>query len=239
MIDKLTRGTESVLFPAVLTVITIIVFSITDLDIYIQDYFYSANNGWIFDFHQKNTLAHWLYYKLPKLIVILTGCYYLVKAIAYLIEHIRHKENLTPEKRKKDLYILSVMIAIPSIVGIIKSQSNVPFPYKLARYGGIEPHITAFKAFSGEKLKSGERYKGWPGGHASAGFALMGLAFCVADKKKRLQRILLVTAFGFYMGMGHTVDGNHFFSHNLISYYIALMLSAGLYKIMKLEDKNG
>lgn len=229
-VDFITRGKSSIILPFILLLFSCILFEITDLDLYIQDYFFDAQTqSWVFNFKDENSIAVFIYHKLLKGFVILFAVALLTRIIRAAIKHTE-----TPERIKKMIYVFVVLAVIPGAVGAIKHQTNMPYPYKIHRYGGPEYRRTLFEAFSGKPLPSGSGrtdFHGWPGGHSSAGFALLGLGFAFADRKKRLKGFLFATFYGFLLGMCHTVDGNHFFSHNLASWFIGWFLAAVTYKL--------
>ena len=232
--DHLFRSWSSVIIPALLLLATILVFEFTDWDIAIQDRFYSPEHGWLIHFDNHNTYKGLalFYYTLPKFLLgIFGGCLLL---LALFPQKLR-----TTASRAQLIFVIVCLVAIPCTVSLLKSHTNMPYPCKIERYGGKAPHRKLHQAIVAYFDKSLKLYKGWPGGHASGGFALMGLAFAPKSRRRRRIGFAIATAAGFFMGMGHTLDGSHFFSHNLVSWTIAWLIAALLYQCwINLERKR-
>ena len=226
-VDYITRGKNSIILPLILLILSCIIFETTELDLSIQDLFFNKETqSWVFNHRDKGSIAVFLYYKAVKWFVILFAVALIAKTIRGIIKHTESRNRIM-----KMLYLIVVMATIPSTVGILKAMSNMPFPYKIERYGGNEPQRTLIEAFSGKPLPSGNKYKGWPGGHSTFGFCFLGLGFVFCDRKKRLNGFLFATALGFLIGICHTVDGNHFFSHNIASWLIGWFLAAIIFNL--------
>ena len=227
IIEYMTRGKSSIFLPLILLILSCIIFECTDLDLYIQDYFYDTKNHiWFFDFKNKESVTVFIYHKFPKLLLILFAVSLLTKIILAI-----KKRSESSERIRKMLYIFVVLAIILGSIAFLKTTNNMPYPYKIDRYGGTEQKRSLIEAFTNKTLESGRFYKGWPGGHSTTGFALLGLGFVFYDKRKRLKGFLFATFCGFLLGMCHTVDGNHFFSHNVASWLIGWFLAAITYKL--------
>ncbi len=124
------------------------------------------------------------------------------------------------------------MLAVPCVVANLKSYNSMPYPSKLTRYGGREERKTVVEAFRHPRQPNGKRYHGWPAGHASGGFSLMGLAFAPRRRRWRWLGFGLATGLGLAMGVCHTMDGAHFLSHTFVSLFIAWLLAACLYGLL-------
>jgi membrane-associated PAP2 superfamily phosphatase len=73
----------------------------------------------------------------------------------------------------------------------------------------------------------------FPGGHASAGFALMAFYFAWRDTDATLARWFLGVALvaGMVMGWTQMMRGAHFLSHNIWSAWVVWMYLAVLYHV--------
>ena len=190
-------------------------------DLRVQDCFYDWNSRqWLVEFDKHSALGL-IFYVIPK---ILLGIF----AASLLLLAIRQKwGRLTcPWNRPRLVYILLCMALIPSIVSILKANTGVAYPRKIDRYnGGNIPYRTVWQSIprhAGEK-----RYKGWPAGHASGGFALFGLAFAALTRSGQRRGIIIAVTCGSLMGTYQMLTGNHYLSHTIVSLLLAWLL-AGL-----------
>lgn len=220
--DILFRGRSSWLIPLFLLIFSIVLFEVTPLDTIIQDCFYTPGEGWIIKFSKRRGFGL-VYYTFPKWLLGQLG-FALGAAIAWF----------AIKKRKiawRLIYILVTMITVPCIVANLKADSSMPYPAKLVRYGGNEQKRSLYESFFVPIPEGSKHYHGWPAGHASGGFAPIGIAFAPNRRRYRYWGFAAVTSLGFFMGICHTMDGNHFFSHNLVSYFIALLTAALFYQL--------
>ncbi len=227
--DLCFRGHTSWIIPLVLLVLTILLFELTPWDTWIQDHFYTPGEGWLLKLDKHHGFGL-VYYTGPKWLLGQLG--FVLGAIIVWI---------AIRKRRLAwglLYVVITMISIPCLVANIKSDCSVPYPSRLVRYGGKEQPRNLYQAFFEPIPAGSKRYHGWPAGHASGGFAPIGAAFVPERKKYRWLAFGGVTALGFFMGICHTMDGNHFFSHNLVSYFLAWMVAAFLYLLFDKIKKH-
>lgn len=220
--DAPFRGRTAWLLPLCGLIITIILFECTSLDVLIQDCFYSRESGWLITFDKKSPVV-FLYYTLPKILIGLFG--------AFLVFSIAHTAIRQHRPDWLHIYLLACLITIPSVVALIKARSNMPYPCKIERYGGDHPIHNLKQAFLTPLPHGAKRYKGWPGGHASGGFALLGLAFIATTRRRRWRNFALVTLLGSFMGLGHTLDGNHFISHSFVTFFLAWLIAALIFQL--------
>ncbi len=219
--DWLFRGWTSWAIPLLLLCLTILLAETTPWDEQLQSLFYSPERGWLLtlDKHRGFGLV---YYTIPvRLIGLFSGLLFLSSLWTLL------KTRRFPWRRA---YVLLCMLTIPTLVANLKFHNSMPYPKKLAQYGGILPKRSLLQAFRTSREPNGKRYHGWPAGHASGGFSLMGLTFIPQDPRKRRWGFALATALGGFMGICHTMDGNHFFSHNLVSLFLAWLVAALLFQ---------
>lgn len=88
-------------------------------------------------------------------------------------------------------------------------------PWDLEIYGGFAPYEALLQAIP-EGVKPGHCF---PGGHASAGFALMSFYFVFLPHRRDLAMLALAVgaAAGLALGIGRVMQGAHFLSHNVWS----------------------
>jgi len=154
---------------------------------------------------------------------------------------------------RTDLWLVILAISFTAVVvGFCKRATHVYCPYEVDRYGGKAPYVHLFEAYpekypanwrfiiGGKKLRQdGTCWQGvecnwdecgrcFPCGHASGGFALMGLFFVFRGWRRWLGLGIGLIC-GSVMGAYQMMNGNHYFSHvlftALISWIICLALN--------------
>lgn len=139
------------------------------------------------------------------------------------------------------LLLLSLAVT-PAAVGIGKKITNVRCPEELVEFGGEFPYSRVLQcprttagaslAVTGDvtgdvtgKVTGGKREpkpgRCFPAGHASGGFALMALFFCMP---KRWAGLGIGLAAGWTMGIYQMIRGEHFLSHTLATMVLAWLL---------------
>ncbi|MEB3766695.1 phosphatase PAP2 family protein [Acinetobacter sp. MD2] len=110
--------------------------------------------------------------------------------------------------RKIALTVLIMMLSSVAIIGVFKANSSHACPWDMVQ---LHQHVVAWDR---TLLKQGACF---PGGHASAGFALIALYFAYRDRFIQLSKWFLVIALvmGCIMSAVQMVRGAHFLSHNL------------------------
>lgn len=212
-----------------LTIIATLLFEHSQLDIHISELFYT-NGHWLLE---KGTQPFaFIFYDLPKLLLILLGIY----LIAVLI--LRHRQNsdinlvikntkydklLTPLSTHEISYLLLVLIAVPSMIALLKGVTHVSCPNHLILFGGDLPYLNIW-----QNIAANTPAKCFPAAHASAGFSLYGLAFLPTLHQYRYRIFEIVTVVGWTMGLYKMLFGDHFFSHTLVSMLLSLTITCVL-----------
>ncbi|WP_374255025.1 phosphatase PAP2 family protein [Acinetobacter brisouii] len=121
-------------------------------------------------------------------------------------------------------YVLIAMILSTSTIGLLKSQSEHACPWNIVEI----QHQTV--TWSKHIVGLG---KCFPGGHASAGFALIALYFAHRQSHLKAARILLVIGllFGTIMSGVQMLRGAHFLSHNLWTLWWTWAIDLVIYSI--------
>ncbi len=102
-------------------------------------------------------------------------------------------------------------------VNWIKRHSLTSCPWELADFGGAVPYVSHWAL----NLADGGGGHCFPGGHASAAFAFLGLPLPWLASTNRTKRaagrrgLLAVAACGMLLGLAQTVRGAHYPSHTL------------------------
>ena len=134
--------------------------------------------------------------------------------------------RLRPYRRGTGFVALA-MIASISVVGGLKSITNVDCPWDLAGFGGQNPYVPLFA----DRPNYLPHAACFPGAHSSSGFALVCFYFIWRDRAPGLARwglwagILL----GCVFAVGQEARGAHFLSHDLASLAIVWFVQLGIY----------
>ncbi|WP_121627828.1 phosphatase PAP2 family protein [Poseidonibacter antarcticus] len=215
-----------IIITAILLIVVISLFELTNLDIFIQNYFYNFDTSkWILDKNEP-ILKFLLYDGLKKALILF--------AVSILFMLIFLRKNKTIEKYKKGLIIVLLSaIIVPITIGSLKAVSNTPCPKNIEFFGGNYPNIKVFDSYPSNFVQE-KKAKCWPAGHASGGFALLSLFFLF---KKRKNKILIVSfsfVLAWSMGLYKMLIGDHFLSHTIITMLIAwieiLIIAKIIYK---------
>jgi membrane-associated PAP2 superfamily phosphatase len=212
----------------VLLVLVILVALTTSIDQQISDRFFDpSGQGWLVD-HATSRLRLWLYDG-PKALVILLG----VGLISVVL-----RPSLAPSgwiTRREAIFLLACLTAVPAAIGLIRNNSNVQCPIELQQYGGTQSNESGHVRLSGF-LEPHRPHGCWPSGHASAGFALLSLAWLNRRRSSKLGFVLLGTTAGLAMGTYQVARGSHFTSHVLVTALVAVMLIEFLAYVFSIEE---
>ncbi len=223
---------SSVALPLGLLLLVVAAGEWIPFDLWVQDCFYDWNSGqWLIKFDKHSALGL-TFYVIPK---ILLGIF----AGVLLLLIIRQKWGrfTCPWSRRRLIYVLLCLALIPSLVSFLKAHTGVAYPRKIDRYGGGDiPYRTVWQSIprhAGEK-----RYKGWPAGHASGGFALFGLAYAPLSRSGRRCGLMIALAAGALMGTYQMLAGNHYLSHTIVSMLLAWLVAGLLAIVFRLNSSR-
>ncbi|MDY0195728.1 MAG: phosphatase PAP2 family protein [Sulfurovaceae bacterium] len=207
----------NIVIPLILLVIDLITFQFTNFDLAVQDLFYNFQNStWLLS-NKNNWFLHFILYSGEKKLVLIFG-------ISVVLALIFFRKNKIVSDYKSGLMIVAFsLIVVPFTVGQLKGNTNMPCPCQLDRYGGKFPEIKLFNSYPSNFIQT-QKAKCYPAGHASGGFALMGLYFLF--KTKRNKRLALTSAFltGWITGLYKMMNGDHFLSHTITTMLLAWIL---------------
>lgn len=215
--------------PLGLLVLVLAVGEWVPFDLWVQDCLYDWNSRqWLVAFDKHSALGL-IFYVIPKILLgIFAGLLFL------LTIRQRWGRFACPWNRSRLIYVLLCMALIPSLVAILKAHTGVAYPRKIDRYGGGNiPYRTVWQSIPrhiGEK-----RYKGWPAGHASGGYALFGLAFAALSRPGRRRGLMIALATGSLMGTYQMLAGNHYLSHTIVSMLLAWLVAGVLAVFFRLD----
>lgn len=180
------------------------------LDKYLQDFFYMGGGHWLLE-KSLHPWAYYIFYLLPKWLLSLFSVFLLFQGV---------NSFRNGNKRRALQYglVFLTLALVPLLISIIKNISLVPCPYNLVEYGGT---VEAESIIQFILLRNSTEGSCFPAGHASGGFALLGLVFLARDHKEFWRYLFLANGLGFVMGIYQQARGAHFLSHNLVTQSIA------------------
>ena len=153
-----------------------VLFEATGIDLAIQDRLFDFTNGaWIVD--AKEPVARAVFYNAPKYAIIAAAVAVLVLAVGPT----RWRES-TRFSRPGLWVALLTLVTVPLLAGAGKATTNVFCPSEIRRYGGDVAYVKVLEGFS-EDERPARKGRCFPAGHASGGFALMGL-FWMRDSRR-------------------------------------------------------
>lgn len=208
---------------------TLVLGEATPVDLIIQDRLRDPVTGtWMVD-----ATAPWprlFFYDGPKLFIIAIG----LALITLVAGPTRWRARLGVDRARLAAAV-AVMALVPAFVGFIKARSDVFCPAQLTRYGGTEEVRRPFTPRpDGEQ--GARRGHCWPAGHASGGFALIGLALLARSAPHRRAGMAAGLAVGWTMGLYQMLKGAHFLSHTLVTMLIACLFTAVLARCLPPVD---
>ncbi len=205
-------------------------FECTNIDLAIQDCFYNfAEQRWLVSDHDR--LLHFWFYDLPKVLLWLFVLFLFWK----LAWPPRWPRELRRRTRRHAQFLLACIICVPGTVSILKKTTGVLYPYKIERYGGTQPYRNLIASIP--RVPGQPRGRGWPAGHASGGFALMGLYFVGRTRRERLLGLGLGLGSGWTLGTYQMLRGTHYMSHTVVSMLLGWLIIQCLARIMHKERR--
>lgn len=174
----------------------------TPLDDWVSSLFYSPS---LHRFPLQDSLwLEWLNHRLAKYIVTGVGVWLMASGL-------RHRQV-------RRMFTGIMMMLAAAAVSALKARSAHSCPWDMTSYGGSAEH---FRTLAAVPLNAGPGHC-FPGGHASAGFALMALYFYWQTSHPDRARMALWAGLlaGTLMGLGQIARGAHFLSHNLWSGWV-------------------
>lgn len=129
------------------------------------------------------------------------------------------------------MFMALSLALVPLLVSGGKQFTNIYCPRELTVFGGERTYQRVFAPAAPENAQA-PRGKGFPAGHASGGFALMGLYFLGRSARQRRVGLAVGLAAGWSMGLYQQLRGEHFLSHTLCSMILAWLLLRLLHKFI-------
>lgn len=208
-------------------------FELTNLDLRVQDHFYDFGAGrWIVDGNAP--VGRLVFYNGPKGLIFAVGALLLVLALGPA----RWRKALRCGRRALWVAVLTLG-SVPALVGWGKATTNVFCPSEIRRYGGDVPYVRVFESYpAGDR--PARRGRGFPAGHASGGFALIGLLWLRGTRRWRFGVLALALGAGWWMGGYQMLKGAHYLSHTVVTMLLAgvITLAWGLLLLRRAEENQ-
>jgi membrane-associated PAP2 superfamily phosphatase len=198
----LRRAGWQLVVSATLALLFLVLEYDTRLDDSVTRLFYSPS---LHGFPLRDSVwLEWLNHRLAKYAVAACGLWLLASGLY--------------RRDSRRTFTAGMMMLGAAAVSALKARSAHSCPWDVAAYGGNAEH---FPTLATIPLNAGPGHC-FPGGHASAGFALVALYFYWQPAHPARARMALwggVLA-GMLMGLGQIARGAHFLSHNLWSGWV-------------------
>ncbi len=214
---------KNFLFSFALLALCMAVFELTDWDVRLQDRFYDG--GWLISPELHRVLSPF-FYRGFKIFTATVGAFCLICFI------LSFKKEKLKAYRSAFLMLLLSILFVPAIVAGAKQITNQYCPKHIVRYGGVVPHVGVFESYPADFIQV-KKGKCFPAGHATSGFAFMGLFFCFATRRKRLAGLAFGIFAGWMTGTYQMLRGEHFLSHTLVSMIASWIVISAIYCLLK------
>ena len=202
---------RSFVAPALAVAATVVFFSLPGLpgealDLWIQSFFWNGK-AWLIP--HENALGLAVAYDGPKALIIIWALLLIGAAI------------FAKRVRVRALYLLACLAVVSVVCTQLRAVTGMATPLELKAFGGVHDHLLLFQA-----KPAGYPSHAFPAGHASGGFALLGLYWIL--KARRWRGLALGLGVGCWMGLYQVARGEHFLSHTLATAALAWLLCVGL-----------
>lgn len=190
-------------------------------DLAITGQFYSLDDGFIW---RDQPVVHWVYLIFAKIhFAFLLG---LLVLLAFPKDTL--KEKLSLSKRQLS-YLLAVLLLGPGLLvnGVLKNHSvGRARPANVVEFGGDDTFTMPFQ-YSGQCQKNCS----FVSGHAAIGFYVIAFAWAFGRRRWLTAGIAL----GAFVGFGRILQGGHFFSDVLFSFWSVYFTSAIMAVVFRLN----
>ena len=181
------------------------------LDFWFQSFFWDGN-AWLIP--HENPIGLALAYDGPKALIIIWAL--LLIGVALWAKRVRTRA----------LYLFACLAVVPIVCTQLRAATGMATPLELKAFGGVYDHLLLFQT-----KPAGYPSHAFPAGHASGGFALLGLYWVL--KVRRWRGLALGVGVGCWMGFYQIARGEHFLSHTLATAALAWLLCVGLAFLMR------
>lgn len=184
------------------------------IDIWITSLFFNPSNN----FYLKETPFILFLYQSIR---VLTIGILIILFILLIGVYIRNKPVLSVSK-KQLIYLLLVLMLGPGLIVnvVFKKHWGRARPCETAEFGGSKVFTPAF-------VVSNENGKSFVSGHAAVGFYFVSFAMLLKRHRKKIFSIAV--AYGTLVGVGRIVQGDHFLSDVIFSFFFVYCVARVLY----------
>jgi len=222
--------TKQIVITVMLLIAVIALFQFSNLDIFVQNFFYNFESKvWLID--KDEPILKFFLYDGMKIFLILIAV-----AILFSLVFLR-KKRLIQEYKKGLIIVLLSAIFVPLMIGSLKAISNTPCPCNIVNFNGVYPDIKVFDSYPKDFIQP-SKAKCWPAGHASGGFALMALFFLFKTPKNQKRALIGALIVGWSMGSYKMLLGDHFLSHTLITMIMAWLIILIIVKLTQFKQRQ-
>ena len=224
------KNNGQIIITAFLLIAVIALFQLTELDIFVQNFFYNfETQNWIID--KNEPILKFFFYDGIKILFIIFD-------VSILFSLIFLRKNKLIQQYKKGLIIVFLSgISVPLIIGSLKDITNTPCPCNIVHFNGLYPENRVFDHYPKEFIQK-SKAKCWPAGHASGGFALMALFFLFKTPKNQKRALIGALIIGWSIGTYKMLLGDHFLSHTLITMLIAWLIILIIVKLTQFKQRS-
>ena len=224
------KNNDQIIITAFLLIAVIALFQLTELDIFVQNFFYNfETQNWIID--KNEPILKFFFYDGIKILFIIFD-------VSILFSLIFLRKNKLIQEYKKGLIIVFLSgISVPLIIGSLKDITNTPCPCNIVHFNGLYPENKVFDHYPEEFIQK-SKAKCWPAGHASGGFALMALFFLFKTPKNQKKALIGALIIGWSIGIYKMLLGDHFLSHTLITMLIAWLIILIIVKLTQFKQRS-
>ncbi len=203
-------------------------FELTDLDLKLQDKFYNfETRRWVVD--EKEPVGRLIFYNGPKALVWV----FALTTLALAAGPARWREKFRVNRRGLWLGVL-VIATVPALAGLGKKYTNIFCPSEIRRYGGDVAYAKLCEPYPDDE-RPPRRGGCFPAGHASGGFALMGLLAVRGTRRWRNGILAFGLGLGWWMGGYQMLKGAHYLSHTLTTMLVAWLVVWLWRRVLKIE----
>ena len=221
---------KQIVITAILLIAVIALFQFTELDIFVQNFFYNfETKTWIID--KNEPLLRFFLYDGIKVLLIIFGAIILFSLIFL------RKKHFVQEYKKGLIIVLLSAIFVPIIIGSLKAVTNTPCPCNIINFDGTYPKTKVFDSYPKDFVQT-SKVKCWPAGHASGGFALMALFFLFKTPQNQKRALIGALIVGWSMGTYKMLLGDHFLSHTIITMIMAWLIILIIVKCTQFKQKD-
>jgi membrane-associated PAP2 superfamily phosphatase len=221
---------KQIVITAFLLIAVIALFQFSNLDIFVQSFFYDFDKkSWLID--KNEPILKFFFYDGIKNLLLFFGLLILVSLIFF------RKNILVQEYKKGLIIVLLSAILVPSIIGFLKDITNTPCPCNIVYFNGTYPDKKVFDSYPKDFVQK-SKVKCWPAGHSSGGFALMALFFLFKTPKNQKKALFVALIIGWSMGTYKMLLGDHFFSHTIITMLMAWLIILIIVKFIQTKQRQ-